>query len=488
MATKEQAAEHIDNVEKAQALDEGRSTSSISSQDFDPKLAAKLKHRIDWRLIPALGAMYGISLMDRKNVSNAAIAGMLTDLKMSRGLGYNLVNMCFFITYILLQPFMIILCRKIGPRFFLPGICILWGCIIIGFGFARNWPTLIPLRLLLGALESGYFPGCLYLLSCWYTKFEVAKRYSVFYLVGSIASALSGILAYGLQQMEGTNGIRGWRWIFIMEGVITCGVAIFAVAFIIKFPDEERSKPSWGFLKPQELDLVIDRLNADRGDVEPEKFTWKRFLEPATEWYIYGFPIILFLVTTIAYAFAFFLPIILKTNLNFNTAMSQCLGAPPYAFSGVLMYASAWFGDKYKTRGPVLCVLCLISLIGLPIMGFVKNPWGQYVGVFITISGTNSAIPAVMAYQANNIRGQWRRAYCSASLTAIGGIGGISGALIFRTEDGPRYIPGFAACMACNVLVMVTVAIMTLYFRRCNRQADRGERILLGDPTFRFTI
>lgn len=67
-----------------------------------------------------------------------------------------------------------------------------------------------------------------------------------------------------------------------MEGVITCGVAIFAISFIVKFPDEERSKPSWGFLNREKIDFVIERLNADRGDVEPEKFTWKKFLEPAT--------------------------------------------------------------------------------------------------------------------------------------------------------------------------------------------------------------
>lgn len=78
-----------------------------------------------------------------------------------------------------------------------------------------------------------------------------------------------------------------------MEGVITCGVAIFAIAFIVKFPDEEKAKPSWGFLNHAQLDVIISRLNADRGDVEPEQFTWRRFLQPATEWYIYGFPIIL---------------------------------------------------------------------------------------------------------------------------------------------------------------------------------------------------
>lgn len=81
-----------------------------------------------------------------------------------------------------------------------------------------------------------------------------------------------------------------------MEGVITCAVAIFSYAFLIKFPDEEKTKPSWGFLSSEQTDFLIARLNAERGDVEPEKFTWKRFLQPATEWYIYGFPFILLYV------------------------------------------------------------------------------------------------------------------------------------------------------------------------------------------------
>jgi hypothetical protein len=100
--TKEEAVNHIEHVEK------GLASSSTSSDIVYPKLAAKLRHRVDWRLIPALGAMYGISLMDRKNVSNAAVAGMLKDLKMGKGMGYNLVNLCFFITYVLCQPFMIL--------------------------------------------------------------------------------------------------------------------------------------------------------------------------------------------------------------------------------------------------------------------------------------------------------------------------------------------------------------------------------------------
>lgn len=120
---KDHEARHVENVEHEKGFATPSSTlHSEAPFTIDPKISARLWHAIDWRLIPALGAMYGISLMDRKNVSNAAIAGMLVDLKMGRGMGYNLVNLCFFVTYVLCQPFMVIICRKVGPRYFLPGI------------------------------------------------------------------------------------------------------------------------------------------------------------------------------------------------------------------------------------------------------------------------------------------------------------------------------------------------------------------------------
>lgn len=84
---------HVEDVEKLPS-DGASAQNCTSPPSFDPKVAARIRRHIDWRLIPALGAMYGISLMDRKNVSNAAIAGMLKDLNMSKGVSYNLVNMC----------------------------------------------------------------------------------------------------------------------------------------------------------------------------------------------------------------------------------------------------------------------------------------------------------------------------------------------------------------------------------------------------------
>lgn len=86
----------------------------------------------------------------------------------------------------------------------------------------KRWEEMVGLRILLGVLEAGFFPGCAYLLSCWYTRYELQKRNAVFYLIGSLASALAGILAYGLMQMKGLGGLEGWRWIFIVRTTLRC--------------------------------------------------------------------------------------------------------------------------------------------------------------------------------------------------------------------------------------------------------------------------
>lgn len=93
-----------------------------------------------------------------------------------------------------------------------------------------------------------------------------------------------------------------------------------------------------------------------------------------------------------------------------------------------------------------------------------------------------------MAYQANNIRGQWKRAFCSATMIGTGGVGGIAGSLVFRTRDSPSYRPGFYAAIASNALVLITVGMTSAYLKIQNRKADRAGKILEGSPGFRYTI
>jgi MFS family permease len=138
---------------------------------------------------------------------------------------YSVVTLVFFTTYIVFQPPSTIIVRKLGPRIHLSTIVVLWGAVMVGMGFVKDWNQLAALRVILGILEAGFFPSCVYLLSTWYNRYDVGKRYSVFYILGSLASACAGILAYGLMQMHGLQGLTGWRWIFIIEGIMTIDLA-----------------------------------------------------------------------------------------------------------------------------------------------------------------------------------------------------------------------------------------------------------------------
>jgi hypothetical protein len=230
--------------------------------------------------------------------------------------------------------------------------------------------------------------------------------------------------------MGGLANLGGWRWIFIIEGIIPCLLGIAGYWLLVDFPDSKRK--SWRFLGDKERAWICARVNADRGDAKIQPFSMDKFLSAGRDWKIWAYAMLFCNTTTITYSLAYFLPIILTVNMGFDVGTAQCLVAPPYVFAGFLMYATSWFGDKYRQRGIVIVTNMIFCLVGLPIMGFHPNPGVRYFGVFLVTAGANANVPAVMTYQANNIRGQWKRAFCSATLVSFGGIGGIIGSLVFR--------------------------------------------------------
>ncbi|KAF2111845.1 phthalate transporter [Lophiotrema nucula] len=455
--------------------------------DISSKDTQRILRTVDYRVVPMLGLMLGVALMDRSNVANAAIAGMREDLDMWVGYRYALMTSCFFITYVLCQAPMTWLTRAAGPRIVLPGVVFAWGILIIAFGFAKSWTTLVGLRLVLGILEAGFFGGGVYLLQTWFTRHELSKRFTTYYFIGSVVSAFSGILSYAFMQMDGLSGVKGWEWIFIMEGIVTVVIAVSGYYCLPRFPDQELKRPSFRYLKGEELQYVVDRLAADRDDYQAEAFSWALYLAPARRPEIWAFGLMQFCTCTASYAYIFYLPIILRDSLKFSLAASQCLVAPPYAAAGFLMAGCAWYADKYRVRAPVLIFNCCIAMIGLPMVGFASNPWVRYVGVFLAVSAINSNIPMLMAYQASNIRGQWQRAFCSSTMTGLGALGGISGSLVYRTQDAPEYIPGCIAVMVCVGAVLLGSTVVFFYLRWCNKQADEGRRVINGSSEFRYT-
>lgn len=488
---KDQKVLHIEDGQ--QSDDEKQSLESDALNYFTPTEQKKIIHRLDRRLVTVVGVMYCVSLMDRSNLSNAAIAGMNEELNLNIEMRYSIVTLVFFTTYIVFQPPATVLTRKIGPRVFLAGLCMAWGSVMIGMGFTHNWAALAACRVILGLFEAGFFPGCVYLLSTWYVRYDMGKRYSVFYLLGVVASAFSGILAFGLMQMDGIANLGGWRWIFIIEGILTVCVGIMGSIMLVPFPDANPEKAWPKFLNAREIEFVVARVNADRADVAAEPFELLKFLRPGLDLKVWGFAMCFCCLTTVSYALAYFLPQILNGGMGFSVGEAQCLVAPPYAFAGIVMFSTAWVGDKYHIRGPIIAGNAAMTILGLAMMGWAPGVAAQYTGVFFTCAGANSNIPHMMSWQANNIRGQWKRAFCSATLVAFGGIGGIAGSLVFREQDAPEYRPGLWACMAGSLIIIVIVILTDIHFYFCNKKQAKGELIIEAVPgvdstdKFRYT-
>ncbi|WKT43694.1 Major facilitator superfamily [Fusarium oxysporum f. sp. vasinfectum] len=458
---------------------EGTEKSQLDSFNFTEYEERRLIRRIDLRLVPIVGLMYCVSLIDRTNVAAASIAGMMEDLQLI-GNRYSIITLVFFTTYIIFQPPSTIIVRKLGPRIHLAGITLLWGTVMIGMGFTTKWEQLAALRVILGLLEAGFFPSCIYLLSTWYNRYEVGKRYGLFYAFGAVTGAFAGIMAYGLVHMHGINGMGGWRWLFIIEGILTCAIALIGYWLLVDFPDSGRS--NWKFLSEHERAWVVARVNTDRGDARPTQLNLRKFLFHMLDIKVWGFGLLFFCCSTQGYAMSFFTPIILTSGMGFNRTATQLINITPMLAAAVAMYATGYIGDRFRIRGPLIVFNSVLAIVGMSLMGFHRLVGVRFFGIFLTAAGVNANLPIIMTYQANNIRGQWKRASCSAVLVGLGGVGGIAGSLIFRPSDAPYFRPGLWACISCSLAEILIVLIISIHFYFMNRKADRDGVVLEDEP------
>jgi MFS family permease len=243
------------------------------------------------------------------------------------------------------------------------------------------------------------------------------------------------------------------------------------------------------------------------------RFHLGNYLRNGLDLKIWGFASIFGLTTVTIVSSVTFLPIILNTGMGFGIAASQCLTAPPWIFSCIVMIIQGWLGDKYHLRSPILAFNCCAMFIGKPtnlpashpvveehtrlslschvlglaLLGYAHSPGVRYFGSFIAAAMGQANIPCVLAWQANNVRGQWKRAFSSATVVGAGGVGGVIGSLVFRLQDAPLYRPGIWACMTANGLILLVVPLLTLKFYRANQRAQHGGKVINGVEGFLYT-
>lgn len=187
------------------------------------------------------------------NIGNAKIEGLQEDLNMTPD-QYNWCLTVFFFTYAAFEVPSNLLLKKLRPSVWLPSIMVAWGTVMTLMGIVQNYHGLLIARIFLGVTEAGLFPGVAYYLTMWYCRHEIQFRQAMFFSAASIAGAFSGLLAFGIAKMDGVGGYEGWRWIFILEGIVTVLVAIWAFFALYDFPETA------SFLTEEERAFVIYRL------------------------------------------------------------------------------------------------------------------------------------------------------------------------------------------------------------------------------------
>jgi MFS family permease len=366
-------------------------------------------------------------------------------------------------------------------------LCMSWGWVIFGAGFAKKWTDIVVCRLLLGLFEAGFFPGCVYLISCWYTRYEVQKRLAAFYSINIVANGFGSILAYGCMTLSGTNGWLGWRWIFIINGAMTVFLALCGWLLIVDFPDKVL-KSRWPFLNAEEVQAIHNKLERDRNDAEFDELTNRKFLQACKRWDLWVYALMFFAVTTIVYGLAFFIPIILQGSLGYSVKKTFLMSAPPAVCAVPWVLFTSWAADKYKMRGPVLVINAITGIIGLMIVAYAENGNARYFGIYVGLAGANANIPCALAFQANNIRGQSLRMIASGFQIAFGAIGGIFGSTVFMQKEFPTYRSGLWAVTGAQLFLILATCLMSFHYWRQNKKADRGEVIIEGLASFRHTF
>ncbi|CDU23570.1 related to TNA1-high affinity nicotinic acid plasma membrane permease [Sporisorium scitamineum] len=460
-------------------------TEDINS-GFDEAEVKRVRRKVDMRLLPILGALYSIALIDRTNLSAARIAGAGVELKLTAGTNYSIPLLMFFVPYILLEMPSNLLLRKIGAAKQLSFIAFCWGIVMLGQGFVKTRQQLTVTRALVGAFEAGFFPACVWLISTWYVRRESQVRMSAFYLISVGVSGFSNILAYGMSLIKVQDRkFREWRFIFILEGMATVVLAFIAYFVILDFPDKAAEK---GFLTIAERDMILTRIQRDRGDANPDSLTWAKagkYAKDIKVW-LYG---LMFMCTTMpTYAFAYFLPVILRGGLGYTIKESFLLGAAPYCVAMVGAFATAVISDRFFVRMPILIAQCLLTIAGLGMLFATKQRHVQLAGCFLGVWGANANIPFVLNFSQNNVAGQSKKSFTSVIVIMFGGIGGIFASLAYNEKDAPLYRKGLYATLACQAFNVVCALGFTVYFYAANKKIRAGRKVVDDRPGFTYTI
>jgi sugar phosphate permease len=336
-----------------------------------------LIRRITLRLVPFLMLCYVVAWLNRVNISFAALQ-MNADIGLTAA-NYGLGAGLFFITYALLEVPSNLLLHRFGARRWIARIMASWGVCAVAMAFVSGPLSFYILRLLLGAAEAGFYPGILFFLTLWFPAAHRGRILGLFLTAIPVTGIVGAPLSGALLSLDGLAGLRGWQWMFIIEGL----PAIFMAPLVLRYLQDGPAQAQW--LAPTERDWLATTLASEKQRLESKrKYSVLQTL--AHPWVLF-LAAMYFSNVCLMNGITFFLPQIVK-GFGLSNLQTGFVVAIP---SLVALFVLIWWGRRSDARQERYGHAALANFVGgaaLLVSMLLNDPMLRVIAISIAFAFT----------------------------------------------------------------------------------------------------
>lgn len=428
-----------------------------------------LVHRLDAFLLVFGCLSQVIKYLDQQNINNAYVSGMQEDLHLT-GNELNYFTTTFNVAYcIMLIPSQIIL-TYVRPSFWLSGLEVTWGVITGLMALVHNAKQVYVLRVFLGLCESSAWPGMMTLFMHWYTPTELAKRMGFYHSCQALGYMVSGAMQAAIMRtLDGSSGLAGWRWLFVINGIITVCWGCMGFFMLPDYPNNPNPRARW--FKRVHAELAMERL-AKNNRAEPKKVSWEGIKRTARGWVVY-FIAVLYVATVLAsYGynyFSLFLKSLKKADGSPVWSVEEVNSLPigGGAVNVVFVWIWALLSDLWRTRWTLIVAQAVIGLIPCIAMSvWTSHPEETglataYASYFINYICLGTA-PLIFAWVSDLIPQdpEARSLIVGVAVASYYAVSAWSQILVWPAVQAPYYKYGWQSCIALWILIIgMTIAL-----------------------------
>ncbi|MBS0640307.1 MAG: MFS transporter [Acetobacteraceae bacterium] len=338
--------------------------------------------RVGRHLIPFLMVCYFFNFLDRTNVSFAALQ-MNKDLGFSAsvfGLGAGIL----FFTYMLCETPSNAILVKVGARKWLARIMVTWGLIAAGMAFVTGETSFLVMRALLGAAEAGFFPGIIFYLTLWFPGTHRARVTGLFMACIPLSAAIGAPFSTSLLYMDGIWDLRGWQWMFILQGLPSVVLGFMTWFYLTERPAEAH------WLQPEQRDWLSARLASE--GARKEEHLSLGMLETLWNGRVLVLSAVAFFIAAQLLGVGFFLPTIVK-GFGLSNMQTGLVSIIPPACGAAAMI---WWGrrsDRHMERRFHLAGAMTVGALGIIAAGFFDDPVLKMIAFTVSAMGLNGSLP-----------------------------------------------------------------------------------------------